>query len=207
MNDRTDDSALRVLLDVVQRDLEQRRRSALDDARGQARQIVQGARATARQRVHQAIGQERARLREEVERSSAAHAIRARERRQQAARAMLGRAWNDLPEALRAEWSDPEGRRRWVTALWEQAQRALLPGPLRVEHPADWNASDHADLVGAMTDWSGGAPELVADPALDAGLRIHGGGAVLDGSVAGLLADRRAVEGRLLAELLSEEAP
>jgi hypothetical protein len=44
------------------------------------------------------------------------------------------------------------------------------------------------------------------DPAVRAGLRVHAGHNVVDGSAAGLLVDRAAIEARLLARLEESRA-
>ncbi|MFW5924938.1 MAG: hypothetical protein ACOCV4_02165 [Myxococcota bacterium] len=207
MAERSEDSSVHALLEVVRRDLEQRRHTALQAAQERADAIVRRARTMARQRVHRAAGEERARIREEVERKAATQALEARGRRQEAARSMLERAWDELPGALRRQWEDPESQRAWVEGLLAQARRVLPPVPWRIEHPEGWDPRAHADALEEVERATGDAPVFEAAAGLDAGLRIHAGDASLDGSVAGLLTDRRGVEGRLLDELLREGEP
>lgn len=202
MTDGSESSALMSLLQVVQRDLQERRRKIFEQADEREGQIVRQARTNARQRVSRAVREERERIAEEVERSRTSHAIEARERRQQAARRMLEEAWGLLPEVLRERWREPEARRRWVKALVEQARASLGDGSWRVVHPPGFEPDSHPDAFGRPQN---GDPTFEEDPEMEAGLRIYGDNAVLDGSIGGLLTDRRTVEGRLLAELMSEE--
>jgi hypothetical protein len=70
-----------------------------------------------------------------------------------------------------------------------------------VTHGADWPPAERDALAAQVQGWGGAAPRFVADARIDAGLRIAAGGNVVDATLAGLLADRDEIGGRLIGEL------
>ena len=103
----------------------------------------------------------------------------------------------------RARVGGPAFRR---TPPESRVQRRLLPkGTWTLRHAPNWPEEEWQALVTALTAELGSEPRLVADGSLSAGLTVEGAGAVLDGSLEGLLKDRGRIEARLLA--LLEEVP
>jgi hypothetical protein len=129
--------------------------------------------------------------------ASARRQTRHRLARQQADHGFLAEAIARLPAALAARWKEPASRRQWITHALGQATRALAPGTWRIEHAAGVEEADR--LAVAATLPAAVTPEWRLDPALSAGLRICAGGNRIDATPAGLMADREALAGALLA--------
>ena len=73
-----------------------------------------------------------------------------------------------------------------------------------MRHGLDFRAEDCNTLLARVNAHLPHPPVLVTDPDVTAGLIIECGGARLDASATGLLADREAVEARLLALVAPE---
>jgi len=190
------------LLEVVETYRARRCVELLEPAGQQAREICRSALAAARQRVHTAIEEQRKRMAIEL---SAAEARLATERRllvQRRAAATLAQAWAQLRAALHARWQTPATRARWVDAHLDRALRALSRTPWQIHHPRDWPAAE-AETVAARLAARGITVHFVEDASIDAGVRVIAGNNALDATLDGLLAERAAIEGRLL-QLLGE---
>ncbi len=87
------------------------------------------------------------------------------------------------------------------------AARALPAGPWTVRHAAGWPTAEQQTVRDALGRELGVEPHLRTEPDIAAGLVIDSGGAVLDASLDGLLADRPRLEARLLAILAGEDGP
>jgi F0F1-type ATP synthase membrane subunit b/b' len=173
----------------------------LEPAHAEARSIIKAALADARRRVTTAIDEERRRLRREVGAVEASLATERRQIAQQRAVRQLGRAWTALRDALVARWADPATRRRWIDAHLNRAFECLDCGTQwRVAYHEAWTAAERkqfAELLRAR----GVTAVFEPDARLAAGFIITCGHNVLDASLGGLLADRAAIEGRLLQHL------
>jgi hypothetical protein len=176
----------------------------LEPAHAEARTIVKAALADARRRVTTAIDEERKRLRSEV---SAVEASLATERRlvaQQRAVRQLGLAWGGLRKGLALRWADAAKRCAWVEAHLARGVECLAhDAEWRVRHHAAWSDEERRRAIEPLKA-SGIRVTFEEDPALAAGFIVTCGHNVLDASLDGLLADRSAIEGRLLQAL--EEA-
>lgn len=178
----------------------------LDPARGEARAILRAARAQGRRRVHAAIRELRQRLAAEVGAAQARAATERRLAEQRQALLLLREAWAELQAALQRRWRDPAARQCWLESQLQRAERVLghSGAAWRIDYAADW-PDEERDAVLARLAAAGIGIEA-AQPRHDiaGGLRIRAGANLVDATIDGLLADRAAVEGRLL-ELLRAE--
>jgi hypothetical protein len=190
-----------VLLDLVETDRAAKCARILDEANARASALRAQARADALARLRRAFEEQRLLRRE---RSAAAQARLATHRRlheQQRLAALLRLAWDQLPGELLALWRAPASRAAWVAHALASA-RALMPrGVWRIAHAPDWPAAERQSLATAVAEASGTAPSFEADASIGAGLKIAADGNVIDGTLAGLLADRAEFEARLLRRL------
>lgn len=176
----------------------------LAPARTQASAIRRAALGEARRRVRTAIAEARKRMAAEVGAAEARLATEQRLHAQRHAKALLGRAWDAVRAELLARWSDPALR-----ALWTEAQLAraldVLPHDTNwdVYAAADWPPAERRHAVAALKAAGVAAVDVRDAPAMRAGLRVRAGSNSLDASLDGLLADRAALEGRLL-QMLAE---
>jgi hypothetical protein len=152
-----------------------------------------------RQRVHKAVVEER--RRRETSLLDTRHRIETagRHRVQQQYRRFLHEAIPLLRTELGQRWQDSESRRAWCDMVIGEAAVWLPEDPWTVEHPRDWSGEDTKWLEQAFRDRGLPKPVLHEDDGIVAGLRVRLGSACLDATVDGLMADTRAVEGRLLA--------
>jgi F0F1-type ATP synthase membrane subunit b/b' len=189
------------LLATVEQYRAERCAALLEPAESEARSIIKAALADARRRVTTAIDEERKRLRREVGAVEASLATERRQIAQQHAVRQLGRAWTALHEALSARWTDRAARRRWVDAHLNRAFECLdCDTQWSVAYHEAWPASERTELAELLRS-RGVTAVFEPDSRLAAGFIITCGHNVLDASLGGLLADRAAIEGRLLQHL------
>jgi vacuolar-type H+-ATPase subunit E/Vma4 len=199
------------LLRRLSREQEMRTRKARDEAAEHSREIVRHARVEARARVHEAVLETRRDVELAVARRKAALDTRERRTRQAMLRKLLDDAWQRLPAALEARWSTREARQAWCRSACAQAVDSLLD-PVRrtVELDPRWLDELHG-IVEAALAGTAGAVDVVPVAGLGAGLRIRGGRACVDATVAGLLAARERIAAQVHAEidhaLVRAEAP
>jgi hypothetical protein len=191
------------LLQVVDAYRARRCAELIEAATGQARTLVRDALRTARGRVHTAIEEQRKRIAAEIGAAEARLATERRLRAQRSATATLAQAWEALRAALLARWRNTSTRARWVDAHLARALAALPRTAWQIRHPPDWPQAER-DAVVARLAAHGIAAEPIADASIAAGLRVRAGNNALDFTLDGLLAERAALEGRLL-QLLAEK--
>ena len=173
----------------------------LEQAEVQARERVRAAFREARRRVARAITAERLRARSLLASHEARLETQDRQRYQDSVQHLLARARHRLDAALLARWTQAGSRRQWLVHLLDQARQRLPATTWVIDHPAGWDTTELDPWQDVIRTRSGSAPQLRVDPALRAGVRIQAGGACLDGSLEGLLADERAIQAQLLARL------
>jgi hypothetical protein len=196
----------RLLLDLVEAHRAKRCEELLSAARARARAIRGEAWREARMRLHAALGQERERAAREIALAQAQFNTRLRQHRQREANELLREAARRLPDALARRWRDPPARAQWAEAILMHAAALLPDGEWEIRHPPDWPAAERERAVRALAHPPRGAVRFTPDPASRAGLRVHAGHNVVDGSAAGLLVERAAIEARLLARLEESQA-
>jgi hypothetical protein len=198
------DSIVRMQVDALMELLEQSRSAQCQQAREgaelQATELRRRARKAVRERVSKAAHEERARLEREVRMVEAEIETEQRRRARRRDSMLIDSGHKLLAEALAARWKDRAGRAAWAEAAVHEAGDVLLGRDWVLEHPAGW-AEDERDRALALARERCGA-RVDAKPVdgIEAGLRIRSGGALVDMSIAGLLANERSIEGELLAE-------
>jgi len=138
------------------------------------------------------------------ERIAAAQARLATHRRlheQQRTAALLRLAWEQLPGELLALWRQPGSRANWVAHVLASARARMTKGSWQIVHAPDWPAAEQQALAQALAAESGAPPRFEADTDVPAGLKVVAEGNVIDGTLAGLLADRAEFEAQLLRQL------
>jgi hypothetical protein len=194
------------LLALVEEYRAKRCAELLEPAREQARALLRSARAEGRRRVHTTIGEARQRVAAEVGAAQARLATGRRLTEQRRAKQVLQQAWSALREALRARWRDPAARSRWLDAHLARAFVALPRAQWQVEFAADWPGAEREALAARIAALGVAGASWQPREDIDGGVRIRAGNNVVDATIDGLLADRAALEGRLL-DLLQEQPP
>jgi hypothetical protein len=202
------------LLAVVEAYREERCAALLNPARAQARALMASALREARRRVRTAIGEERRRLATVL---AAAEAQLATERRltmQRRAATHLKHGWAALRTALQAQWDSAPARADWIASQLSRVRTVLRPmqdaarddvDPWVLICPVGWAAAERERVAATLLLHGAPAVHMIDDPQLTAGFRVQAGHNVLDATLDGLLADRDAVQGRLL-QLIEEPA-
>jgi len=200
MND-TVDTPREALIELITATRNTRGAEILEQAHQQARARIRGAFQEARQRVNRALDEERVRAHGLLAINAARLETHNRQRYQDAVQHMLARTRHRLDAALLARWRHAQQRRQWLEHLLDQALRYLPKARWEIGHPADWDGAEIAAWFDRIAEHTGTRPLLRGDVHIAAGLRIQAGGACLDGTLDGLLADERAVQAKLLAQL------
>lgn len=167
-------------------------------ARAEACRLRSEAHAAARAKVRAVLAEERERLEAEVASRRARLQTEQRLAVQRGVSALLGEAWPLLRGALEQAWAAPASRLRWASRHLALAAELLPRQGWRICHASGLSREERARLAQPLQarniDW-------VEDHALRAGLAIEAGGNLLDATLDGLLAERQALEGRLLVLL------
>ena len=196
----------RALLDLVESDRDRQCAQVLGEAHARAAALHTQAHAEARARMRAAFAEQRQRQQGAIAAAQARLATQRRLHRQQRTAAWLRLAWEQLPGELTALWQQPGARPAWVAQVLASA-RAHLPNPApsgwRIVHAPGWPLPEQQALADALTAATGTAPRFEAEPSITAGLKVMAQGNVIDGTLAGLLADRAEIEARLLQQLES----
>lgn len=200
-------SRTQALLELVERDRDTQCRTLVDEARAQAAALVAQARAASRSSAHEALIGERARAIAVVAARQAELHTQRRLNAQHRVEALLALGWQRLPVVLRLRWHDAAQRAAWIERALAGAHALLPRGGWRITHGEGWPEAERAALARRLQGELGTAPRFVADPRIDAGLRIGYGGNVVDVTLAGLLADRDEVGGRLIGLLEADGEP
>lgn len=192
---------LHALLELIEADRARQCAALLGEAHGRAAAVRAQAAAEARARVREVFTEQRQRQREQIAAAAARLATRRRLHEQQRVAALLRLAWETLPGELRSRWRQADARAAWVERTAAAALAQLPRGAWRILHAPGWPAAEQQALARRIADATGAAPRFEADAAVEAGLQVAAGGNVVDGTLAGLLADRAELEARLLHRL------
>lgn len=199
--------AREALLALIAADREARCRAILAPAEEAAAARVAAALRAARDALRRGLASERAAMRAQLDAARAQRDAAVRERHQRIVRAVVAEGWPLLAAALGRRWEAPRSRQRWIAAALDAACARLPPRDWCIRHPPGVSAAE-ADAMGrrlAARGIAGVRCEAAAEIA--AGLEIRVGTACLDATVAGLLADRAAVAGRLVQRWEEAAAP
>jgi hypothetical protein len=196
----------RALLELVEADRVERCTAIGREADDAAQALLRDARKSARGRVGEAMKVERRRLHERLAALDAALATETRLHEQRRLRALLDEAWGRLPAAIEARWRDSGGRRQWTRQILDGARSELERGDCSLRYAPGWPDDERDAAIAELA--AAGFPVVTCtqDSAMRAGLQVRSRGNVLDGTLAGLLADRNAIGARTLDELSRSEA-
>lgn len=192
------ETQMQALLALLEEDRRRQCDALIADARARARGVLRQAQDDARSRMRAAFGAERQRLEQQIK-AAAARLQTGRRLSEQERRAQLLRlAWDMLPDALLARWQDPGRRSKWVAQAIDGAQRLLPRDSWTLSVAPGWPAEEREQALRSVASRLGYTPGCSEVAALQAGLLIIAAGNRLDATLAGLLADRAAIEARLL---------
>ena len=189
------------LLDLVEADRERQCAQILGDADQRAAALRAQARTQALTRLRQAFEEQRRLSHEHLAAAQARLATQRRLHAQQRNAALLHLAWQQLPGDLQARWQQPEARAGWVAHVVASATERLPHRAWRIVHAPGWPAEEQRSLAQSLARTFGEEPRFEADTSIAAGLKVVVDGNVIDGTLAGLLADRSTFDAQLLCHL------
>jgi len=192
---------MQALLALVEDDRTQRCDAIATEAQSRAGAALREAHREARARVRDAFAEERRRAEHELAAARAKLATQRRHAEQRRAAQLLEAGLARLPTAFAKRWDDATTRSTWIDAILAHAEAVLPRTAWRVVHPAGWDPAEMSAVAARIAALTNAAPAFAADARIAAGLRVSAGGIVVDGTQAGLLADRAAVGARLLGVL------
>ena len=192
------ESQMQALLMLLEEDRRRQCDALIADAQASARGVVRQAQRDARARMRAAFAAERQRLDEQIKAAAARlqteHRLSEQERRAQ----LLRLGWQMLPEALLERWKDPGRRRKWVAQVIDIAHRLLPHEMWTLRVAPGWPAEERDRALQSVARRLSYTPGCSEVPEIQAGLLIIAAGNRLDATLGGLLADRAAIEARLL---------
>ena len=194
----TVESQMQALLTLLEEDRRRQCDALIAEAQARARSVVQQAHRDALARMRAAFAVERQRLNEQIKAAAASLQTGHRLSEQERLAQLLRLAWQMLPEALLQRWQDPGRRRKWVEQVIDMAHRLLPHDMWTLRVAPGWSAKERDEALQAVARRLGYTPGFSEDPDVQAGLLIMVAGNRLDATLGGLLADRAAVESRLL---------
>ena len=195
------ESQMQALLTLLEDDRRRQCEALIADAQARAGTVLRQAQVDARSRMRAAFAAERQRLDEQLKAAGARLRTEQRLSEQQRRAQLLSLAWQMLPEALRERWQDPGQRRTWVAQAIDSALRLLPHESWTLSVAPGWPAPEREQVLQSVAGRLGTMPTCSEAAELQAGLLILAGGNRLDATLAGLLADRAAIEARLLDHL------
>ncbi len=157
--------------------------------------------ADGRRKVGIAVAGERRRVAAELARARANLETRQRQAKQRELSALLARAGPGLRRELARRWQQSESRQKWIDGLLDAALTVAQSGDWVIECPVSFAVDERSELFGRIEAAAGVRPSFKENEELEAGLKINVGLACVDGSLSGLLVNRREIEAVLLHEL------
>lgn len=192
---------MQALLALLEEDRKRQCDALSADAQARARSVVQQAHRDARARMRAAFIAERQRLDDRVKAAAARLQAERRISEQERRAQLLRLAWQMLPQALLERWRNPEQRGKWVAQAIDSAHRLLPRETWTLRVAPGWSPAEREQTLQATARRLGAMPRCSELAELQAGLLIIAGEGRLDATIGGLLADRSAIEARLLEYL------
>jgi hypothetical protein len=186
------------LIDLIESDRARRCGEVLGEANDRASGAHARAHEDARKRMRQVFVEQRQRRDRELAAARARLATQRRLHEQRRTAALLQLAWDRLPGELRSTWQQTAARSSWTAQLLAYARARLHSGSWRIVHAPDWPAEERDTVRASLVADARPEPRFEADASIAAGLKVVDGTNVVDGTLAGILADRADVEARLL---------
>jgi hypothetical protein len=175
------------------------------DTDAQIETLRRGARTEAHAQVRAAARAKRERIAESCRRAAAAAETRDRTCAFEVERELATRALAALPAALGTRWRDPAARIAWCVAAAAVAARRFVARDWSVGVASGATDADREAITRAAVA-CGATARFDLEVSPPAGLKLAAGGATVDATPEGLLADRASVESLVLADRANGES-
>ena len=164
--------------------------------------IVKSAYKDSRKRLHHNIQDIRKKIRKEISAASAKQGTLVQRLEYADNIRFLQQTWNVIEAKLLQRWRIAEQRKQWIEKIAHTVFNKLPPGIWQIEHPVDWLTIERNALSNYIHQRIGQKPIFVTDNSIMAGLRFNYSGAIIDGTLEGLLVDRARIESEMLAKAM-----
>lgn len=201
------DAQVQRLLDVVAQYQTQQQQQIMAEAQRQAHAIVRSAYHEARVMVRKENTRNRERLQRETARARARHQTAVKQQLHTRDQQFLNDAWRQLEISLRARWQQESARKTWIANILNYGAKALPVSQWRVDLGPGYDAADLQHIAQQVQVVTGQEPQLRDAPDGLVGIKIQAMGAIVDGTLTGLLQDRADIEAQLLAAYHTTSGP
>lgn len=194
------DAQLQRLLQVVE-DFRVTQCEALSEqASQQSRQVVNHSYQNARTRLRSHILEERQQLQQSLASVRAKQHTFVMQQKHQASRKFLNDSWGLLTTKLTQRWENPQQRQLWVQSIADVALATLPADEWQISYGGEWKKPEQKQLLEYIAARADRKVTIKTGSDIEAGIRFEGGGAVVDGTLQGLLSDRVRIESEILAQ-------
>lgn len=194
------DAQLQRLLEIVEDFKRQQCEVLLEQARQQSQQVISHTYRNARTRLRTYILEDRQQLQQSLASVRAKQHTFVMQQKHQASRIFLNDSWDLLTSKLVQRWQNAKQRQLWVQAIADVAIVSLPASNWQVAYGGEWSKADEKYFLAYISSQSNKTVSIQAGSDIDVGIRIEGGGAVVDGTLQGLLSDRVRIESEILAQ-------
>ena len=202
MNDQLliPDAQAKSLIDEIKAKTQMRSRDILAEAGVEAATILKTTHLDARARLREAVRRLRKSRETSLSREKARLALERSLRHQKEDTQLLARGLPLVKNGMRRRWDDTSARQIWIARALEIASTFLVAGNWQIHLPLTIQEDEFNRICSGVDIADGITLDLVSDPEIKTGLRIEMDGAVVDATLAGLLADTETIKSMLLAE-------
>lgn len=193
------DAQVHRLLEIVDDYQKQQCEELLVKAKEQAGQVVRNTYRSARKRLRTHIQEDRQQLDQSLAAVRAKRHTFMMQQKHQGSQKFLQDCWKLLSTKLEQRWNNFEYRQQWAKTVVDIALLALPDTEWQIEHVDGWEQSEQKQLMQYLSGQSQINVEFKAVQDINTGLRISAGGAVVDGTLEGLLSDRVRIESEIIA--------
>jgi F0F1-type ATP synthase membrane subunit b/b' len=194
------DAQVQRLLEIVNKYQQEQCDVLLEQANQQSQQIIRQAYRDARLRMHRDIQDSRQNMQQELSATRAKLHTMMMQQRHRADQEFLAQSWELLVKKLMQRWLKLQSRKLWVQNVIDTAIQVLPANEWKIVHPQDWSDTETSHIEDLVAGNSPRRLAFVADTNMKAGIRISADGAVVDGSLEGMLTDRVRIESEVLAQ-------
>jgi vacuolar-type H+-ATPase subunit E/Vma4 len=201
MNDakRILDTQMEHLLEVIRHYQDEQCKKILAQTKSDIKAIYRNAYSEARQRLHQNIVSSRTEMQAQIAAARARAVTESKMTHNKAVCDMLVAMRAELEQALERRWKSAESRQQWLSRVILQALEILPAGNWILKHPSDLNSKEKEFIKTKINPQTGIKLKLEKIVNMTAGISISSEGAVVDGTLQGLLTDRTRIEAEFLA--------
>ena len=200
--DKSLSSRVRQMLELTDEWMNKRCSEIQESVEKECAEIVCNAHRDARLKLRHHYHADRHEARQRIISAEAALKTKQRQQLQELELKLLETTWSQLEAELLERWREPNERKAWLESTWSLALKVLPKLDWTVTFGEGMEESELENLIEQTPDFKDSRPRMVYDRQIIAGLRIQASGASVDGTLSGLLANRKQLESEILSTFL-----